>query len=281
MRKARTWLAVIAASVLAIPCAAQEKKEFRYSLGTGASLFIVNDSGSISVRPSSNTQAIIIAKPGSKKVEVDGNQTGSRAVVRTHLLQRASAEESRVDYEVQLPPQTDVVLRNSDGAIIVERVNGDVTCEGESSTVHIRDGGNGHVHVRTVAGAINLTNLKTAHVELQSISGDIKIVSATGPSFTANSTKGNISYEGDFLGDGDYALTTHSGNIEVIMPSNASVELSARSVNGSVQDGFQLQPSKHPTSVANQGKSFAGTSNSGASSVKLRSFSGKITIKKK
>src|SRR3954470_1105662 len=106
MRKARTWLAVIAASVLAIPCAAQEKKEFRYSLGTGASLFIVNDSGSISVRPSSNTQAIIIAKPGSKKVEVDGNQTGSRAVVRTHLLQRASAEESRVDYEVQLPPQT-------------------------------------------------------------------------------------------------------------------------------------------------------------------------------
>lgn len=281
MRKARTWLAVIAASVLAIPCAAQEKKEFRYSLGSGASLFIVNDSGSISVRPSNSAQAIIVAKPRSNKIEVDGSQSGSRVVVRTQILQRASAEESRVDYEVQVPQQADVVLRNSDGTITVEGVNGDVTCEGESTTVHVRDGGNGHVHVRTVDGAINLTNLNNAHVELQSISGNIKIVSVTGPFFRANSTKGNISYDGDFSGNGDYALTTHSGNIEVMMPGRASVELSAGSVNGSVQDGFQLQPSKQQTSAANQGKSFAGTSNSGASSVKLRSFSGKINIKKK
>jgi hypothetical protein len=58
------------------------------------------------------------------------------------------------------------------------------------------------------------------------------------------------------------------------------VDLTARSITGSVENDFPLQAKRHPSFAITQGRSFAGTSNSGASSVQLRSMSGKIRVKK-
>jgi DUF4097 and DUF4098 domain-containing protein YvlB len=172
------------------------------------------------------------------------------------------------------------VVRSSNGPLAIEDVNGDVTCEGESASVQVRNGGNGHVHVRTVEGPVKVADLKNAHIEIASVSGDISLNGVTGPSVVVNTTKGKINYTGDFDGGGDYSLSTHSGDIDVAMPTGASVDMSAKSVQGSVEDAFSLKPEAHPMFVVTQGKSFAGVANSGASSVKLRSFSGKIRVKK-
>jgi DUF4097 and DUF4098 domain-containing protein YvlB len=91
---------------------------------------------------------------------------------------------------------------------------------------------------------------------------------------------GGITWNGDFAGGGSYVLTTHSGEIDVTLPATASVDLTARSVTGSVENDFPLQNKSHMTFVPTQGRSFAGTSNSGSSSVELESFSGKIRVKK-
>jgi DUF4097 and DUF4098 domain-containing protein YvlB len=97
---------------------------------------------------------------------------------------------------------------------------------------------------------------------------------------SANTNVSPIHFNGDCNGGGEYTFSTHSGNIDVALPANASVDVTARSVNGSVEDGFQLQPDAHPTMTLNSGKSFAGHANSGMASLHLRSFSGKITVKK-
>jgi DUF4097 and DUF4098 domain-containing protein YvlB len=281
MRKAqRAGLAVATVTLLAASAIAQKKQEFHIPVSAGASVTILNAFGPITVRPSNNNQVSVVATPHSDKVEVDQNKNSTRLEFRTHVLQKATPEESRVDYEVQVPVNVNLTVRSSNGPIIVDHVNGDVTSEGESSPVQVRDGGNGHVHIRTVDGPVALTNLKNAHVEVASIGGDVNIVSSTGPSFSVNTTKGKITYDGDFDGGGDYSFSTHMGDIDVMMPANSSVDLWARSVNGTVQDVFQLQPEQHPSFAPSQGKSFAGTANSGASSVKLRTFSGKITVKK-
>jgi DUF4097 and DUF4098 domain-containing protein YvlB len=75
-------------------------------------------------------------------------------------------------------------------------------------------------------------------------------------------------------------LVNHSGNIDVALPASASVDLSARSITGSVENDFPLRAKSHTALTISQGRSFAGTSNAGASSVQLRSFSGKIRVKK-
>jgi hypothetical protein len=75
-------------------------------------------------------------------------------------------------------------------------------------------------------------------------------------------------------------LTSHSGDIEAIAPSFASIEVVARSVQGRVDNDFILQP-EHTSFVTRAGSAFAGTVGQAASSVNLLSFSGKIHLKKR
>jgi hypothetical protein len=51
-------------------------------------------------------------------------------------------------------------------------------------------------------------------------------------------------------------------------------------VKGAVENDFPFQKNIHPSFQLSEGRAFAGTSNSGASSVELRTFSGKIRVKK-
>ncbi len=259
----------------------QQKQEFRYPVGPGASISIVNDNGPVTLKPSSGSQVIVSAAAASKKVEVDASQNGNRVEVRTHSLQAGNPEESRVEYEVLVPPNANVTVRANVGPIRVERVNGDLTLEGDGCTIDVRDASNSVVRARTLTGPITLTNVTNGHVELTSVSGNIAMSNVTGPKVTVNATKSAIRYDGNFAGGGDYSLTNHSGDIDVIMPVDASVDLTERSINGSVQNDYPFQPKAHAGFPITQGRSFAGTANSGASVVRLRSFSGAIRVKKR
>jgi DUF4097 and DUF4098 domain-containing protein YvlB len=185
-----------------------------------------------------------------------------------------------VDYDVQVPADIMLSVRSDDGPVRIERLHGDMTLEGDEAAVTLIDCSNAHVHVRTVKGPITLTRLANGHVEVTSVGGDVQLDSVSGPKVTVNTTKGTIRYTGDFAGAGDYLLNTHSGNIEVMLPTSASVELSARSITGSVEQDFPMQPAASASHSAASGRSFVGTSNTGASSVQLHSFSGKIRVKK-
>jgi len=269
--------AVVVVSVTAL---GQQKKEFRYPVTNGAMVSIVNDYGPVSVKPSSGGNVLVNTSTRSNRVEVDGNQNGNRVEVRTHYLQHVGPEDGRVDYEVQVPPDASVTVHSAVGQISAERLVGDVTLEGESSSVQVRDFTNAHLHVRTVDGPVSLTNVRNSHVDINSASGDVTLSSVTGPKVYVNTTKGQIKYTGDLAGGGDYAFTNHSGDIDVAIPASASVDVNARSVFGSVEDAFQFRPNSHMTFVPSQGKSFAGVSNSGGASLKLHSFTGKIKVHK-
>ena len=126
---------------------------------------------------------------------------------------------------------------------------------------------------------MTLTNV-SGHVELTSVSGNVTLTNVTGPKVAVNTTRSAIAYTGDCAGGGEYSLTNHSGAIDVTLPPNASVDLTARSMNGKVDNEFPFQPKVHVSFPADQGHSFAGTSNSGAAMVRLRSYNGTITVKK-
>jgi len=280
---ARRILPALAATLLlASTVSAQNRQTIRYPINAGTSVSIVNAYGPVTVRTSSSNQLLISATPHSSKVEIDQSKNDARVEIHSHVLQQATPAEAQVDYDVQLPPGVSLWVRSSDGPILVTGVRAaDVTCEGESARVEVKDGGSGHVHVRTVTGEIVLTNLKDAHTEVASISGDIVVRGVSGRFISVNTTKGKISYDGGFEGGGEYVLSTHSGDINVAMPSDASVEISARSVMGTVEDSAHMQPAPHPSFAPSQGKALAGVMNAGASAVKLRSMTGNITVKKK
>lgn len=260
--------------------AAAEKKEFRYRVTPGATVSVVGEFGPITLRASSGGQVIVAATPHSGKVEVDSAQNGNRVDVRTHILQKATPEEGSVDYDIQVPRDSSIIIHTASGPVKVQSTGADLTVEGDTSKVEVSDISNGHLKVRTVGGPVALSNIRNCFLDVTSVSGTVTLDQVSGKMVTANTTSAAIQYSGDFNGGGEYSLSSHSGNIDVVLPAAASVDITARSVTGSVQNDFPLRPQAHPTFAAADGHSLAGIANSGASSVRLRTFSGTIRVKK-
>jgi DUF4097 and DUF4098 domain-containing protein YvlB len=279
-------IAVVLVGCLAsLAASAQTKKDLKFTVPQGASVSIINDFGTVNVHPSAGRVVQVTATQNSDKVEIVQNQSGNRLEVRTHPLQQhLSPQDGRVDFEVTVPTDVALTVRSSDGPISVERLRGDVSAEGDTATVDIHDVSNGHVHVRSMSGPVKLANITNGHIEITSVSGPVTMTNVSGPKIEVNTTNGKIVYTGNFASDGDYSFTNHNADIDVFVPANASADISARSVKGSVENDLQVSPSKlHVPSFAaknDSGRSFAGTINSGASSVQIRSFSGKIRVKK-
>ena len=130
---------------------------------------------------------------------------------------------------------------------------------------------------------MTLTNVQSGYVEVDSLSGNVTLNGVDGPLVQVISTSGGISYLGDFGNHGEYRLTSHSGNIEAIVPDSTSADVSARSVRGEVHDDIPLQPKQHTSFVLKEGSAFWGTMGRAAvsSTVVLRSFNGKIHLRKR
>jgi hypothetical protein len=262
---------------------AQSKKELHFTVGAKAGVSVINPYGSISVKPSLNNSVVVNATLYSDKVEVDNVQNGNRVDIQSHLLPGADAESGRVDYEVLVPADASVTLHSSTASLHAEKLHGDVSLEGPGAEVEVRDISDAHVHVKTMNGAVNLDNIQNGHVEVDSLSGAVTLKGVNGPLVQVVSTSGNINYIGDFGKSGEYRLTSHSGDIEATIPEWTSADVSARSVKGEVHDDIPLQPKAHNYFPIDKGRAFAGTMGRMAvsSTVVLRSFSGKIHLRKR
>lgn len=272
--------AVLIASLCTFASSQQQKKQLNFSVQPGAVISVTNDFGPISVRSVAGSQVQVIATPHSANVEVDSNQTGNRIDIRSHYLQRVTEKEGAVDYEIQVPPTAAVVVRTVSGAVSVQNVNADVTAESDTGSISVSNVSGAHVHARTMSGRVTVTDVVNGHVELSSVSGEVVVTNVAGPLVSVSTTGAPIRFSGDCSGGGEYSLNTHSGNIDVTLQPSASVDVTARSINGTVEDGFQLQSDSHPALPIATGKSFAGHANTGSSSLRLRSFSGKISVRK-
>jgi DUF4097 and DUF4098 domain-containing protein YvlB len=258
----------------------QTHKEFRFTVHPGSSVSVANPYGAISVKSANANSVIITAILHSDKVEIDQAQHGNRIDISSHLLPGANPESGQVDYEVSVPADASVNLRSSTGPLKAERMRGDLTLEGTTASVDVRDVANAHVHVKTLSGPVTLSNIKGGHVEVTSVSGDVMLNSVTGPNVQVGSSSGKIIYNGDFGIGGAYSLTSHTGDIEATAPPEASIDVEAQSAKGTVDSDFSLAP-RHTSFTMKAGSAFAGTMNKALSIVKLSSFSGKIHLKKR
>jgi len=275
--------AVLAGTMMSESLLAQTHKEYRFNVGPRAAVSVNNPYGSVSVKPSTGNVVVINAVLSSDKVEVDNALAGNRVEVQSHLLPGADAQSGRVDYEILAPADASITLHSSTGTLHAEKLHGDVSLEGAAATVDVRDITNAHVHVKTLNGAVTLTNVEDGHIEVDSLSGNVMLRNVNGPLVQVVSTSGGISYIGDFGDHGDYRFTSHSGDIDAVVPDSTSADVSARSVRGEVHDDIPLQPKQHTSFVIKEGIAFRGTIGRAAisSSVLLRSFSGKIHLRKR
>jgi DUF4097 and DUF4098 domain-containing protein YvlB len=276
-----TIAGLVVVACLVTAAVSETRKEFRFTVGPKANIVVDNVYGAITVRPGSANQVLVVAVIHSDKVEVDNSHEGDRLEIESHLLKGADAQSGRVDYELSVPPNVPLNLRSSTGPMSVERTQGDLTLEGASSEVNIRNVSHCHVHVKTMDGKVTLTDVHDGHVEVNSISGEVHLNSVTGPHVQVDSADGKVFYQGDFGASGSYAFTTHTGDIEALVARDASADFSARSIKGFVKSDVPLKPKEHSRFIPEVGRSFFGTVGKAASEVVLKSISGTIRLKQR
>ncbi|MCP9496127.1 MAG: DUF4097 domain-containing protein [Pyrinomonadaceae bacterium MAG19_C2-C3] len=135
----------------------------------------------------------------------------------------------------------DVRLENIAGDVEAQLISGDVAAS------NVR----GSVRVQLVSGDVRLENVTgvNANDELsaQSVSGDIVMIDVRLAKINAESVSGSIAMSGVLMNAGRYSFTSHSGDVELSLPADVVVRLTARTGAGSFDSAFPVKLSNNAT----------------------------------
>jgi DUF4097 and DUF4098 domain-containing protein YvlB len=273
--------AVFLAGLFCLGVLAASAEEIKRNFPTGAkpSLELVNQNGGISVKTWDHNEIEIKANPSSDAIGVMVIPGEQKVTVQTQPKgDRILPSDARVDFEILVPREATVHVDSERGQVSVENVRGDITIEGVSNSV-VLSNISGHIMARTVDGPILLRSCE-GRVEAHSISGDLKFVRVNAYELVANTNSGTISYEGDFGSKGHYVLTNNLSPINIVASDKASFELTARSVEGSIESNIPFRPTPlgQPFRHLSPGKFLQGLFHGGESTVQITSFSGTIRV---
>lgn len=243
---------------------------------------IRNAQGKIQVKAWKRSEVVIVADHTSNRVEVDAEQRGNQIELLTHLLQEnVSPAEWTADYQISVPEETELQIKNDGGSVYVEQVTGDITIDTVAATVEVQEN-SGYLAVRTVGGSF-LCRRCAGHIDFNSIGGSAQLLQPISSNVRAQTNSGDLLFDGEFFPGGTYTLKNMSGIITVRFSENDSLSLSATSVNGKVENQANLKPETHRSShvLGKFSASFTGTLNQGLARVELTSFNGTIRIRKR
>lgn len=282
----RAWLA---ACVLALPLAwlaAADPARVEKTLETipNPRISLINLTGQVVVKGWDKPQVHFLSTTASPRVEIDeealpaGGGPAEKIHLNTHVLDSlAAARDQAADYWMDVPIGSTLEIRNRQGSVQVENIQGETSVESVGATVLVKDVA-GHLAVHSVGGDVKLIR-SSGHVEASSITGNLQFVSPTGLELRANTSSGTITYQGDFVPGGEYVLSNYSGNIEIFCPASSSFELEAKTVRGKLENSLPITRKRHAPSPLAPGYSLLGTHNTGNATVQLTSYSGTIRIR--
>jgi DUF4097 and DUF4098 domain-containing protein YvlB len=164
----------------------------------------------------------------------------------------------------------DVQIRDAGDRLDVETLSGDVTISGAK----------GETTVNTVSGSVELNGARGS-VQIESVSGDLGLRDIVAKQVRTHTTSGDVSFAGQILDAGRYEFNTHSGQIELRLPSDIGAELSVSTFSGGIESDFPitLKAGEHGIG-ASQAKRLQFTVGRGTARIIAETFSGDITLRR-
>lgn len=273
---------IVAAALVPLAAHAQ-RLERTFPADADTAVEVRNFVGQVKIHGWSQPQVKVVAQRKTQAVEPHIELKANRVYLHTHELDRSvPASERIVDYEVWAPPDTALDIRLESGSVLVENFTEDVRVSTATANVRIHRL-DGYSTVGTLSGGIE-AEACAGRIEVTTVSGTVWFRANDSRNIVAGSTSGDIFYEGDAQRGASYEFRTNSGNIEIILPANASFELNARSIEGEVRNDFPLTPRMHGRPAPTPGnalRSSLGTVSTGDALIRATSFSGAIRVRKR
>lgn len=175
---------------------------------------------------------------------------------------------------------------STSGDVEVSRISKALEIEKMSGDISVRDS-SGRVRLRAFSGQIEAINVRrnedSDYFSARTTSGEMSFERITHARIEAASVSGDINYQGTLARGGSYDFKTHSGNIGLALPSDASFKLNAKVIaQGEILTDFPVRTASgvQPAKEISQGR-LAGTVGTGDAEVTLVSFNGTMHLKKR
>jgi DUF4097 and DUF4098 domain-containing protein YvlB len=261
--------------------AAQNPSQVEKTLNTTPTprVTVSNLAGRIIVRGWNKTQVHALYNTSSPLIEVDFDQLPSQgAADKVHFITRSTGRTSNAtaDYTLDVPQASSLEIHNPQGSVRIEAIQGSTSVDSIAGSVSLSDV-TGHLSVQTVGGDIDIIGA-AGRVEAYSTYGSLHFINASPSDVRANTTTGDIVYQGNFAPGGRYVMTNYSGNIEILCPPSTSFELNAKTVRGRLENAFPMVTNHRLSSALGRGNSLFGTISTGKATLEVKSFSGTIQI---
>jgi hypothetical protein len=186
-----SYLTFLTFSVTAEPTARFERT---YAPRGTAHLSITNSAGTIRVS-AWEKRTISVRAVTAPSVEIYDREIGDDIIIRV----KRSLRVGRADFEVYVPADTLLTLKNLMGDIEVHNINGAVSVD--------------------------------------SIDSNVRLVGLNSPSLDVKVTSGDIFFDGDLRDGGDYTMQSLKGDLDVTVPESTPFNLNARTLSGTINLG--------------------------------------------
>ncbi|MEZ5283358.1 MAG: DUF4097 family beta strand repeat-containing protein [Vicinamibacterales bacterium] len=231
---------------------AQDTWTRSYALDRGGRLELVNVNGKITAEPSDGDTVELVgartARAGSDdgakelldRVEMREETGSSRVRVEVRAPRTFGMSSVQVEWTLKVPRGVVLDLRNVNGRIQANGVEGDL-------------------HAKTVNGGVEGRGLKLETLEASTVNGGV-----------------DIALEAPLPGTGSVTLESVNGGVALSLPEASRASVSARVTNGGVRvDGLDFQLTGEQTR-----RRFEGTLNGGGTRVSLETTNGGARISK-
>ncbi len=260
------------------------------TLGRGGLVALTTLHGDVRVRTGTGNAVVVHAASERGRIRFDASS--DRVAVD------ASDLAGDVRFDITVPPGARVSVQVQTGDASVLGTGGDVSVHTQSGDVTVQNAA-GHVDLNTVSGDITASELRgdvtastvsgdirltgvAGNVSATSVSGDAILSRVTSQSVNAQSTSGDVAFDGAIAADGRYDLGSHSGDVTLTLPAAASAQLTVSTWNGSIDSDFPitLEPGEHGIGSATA-KRFTFSLGGGAARIAAQTFSGDVVIRRR
>jgi hypothetical protein len=306
MLRERAWLWVLMGTVVLTAAHARELSAQRRRVTSDASgyasridtTFAFSRSGTVTLTAHSGD--IIVSGWSRDEIHVratsdDDNIRLSGSSTRVSVDVGGSHRGGDTRFEVSVPYGVRVTTNSQSGDITVHGTRGQLEVHSNNGDVDIEDVATrldittlsgdivgraiaGDVAISAISGEVRLSDVR-GNVDAGTVSGDIELRGVAAKIVRAKTTSGGILYDGTIDASGRYELTSHSGDVKLRVPRDASAQLTVSTWSGTIDSDFPitLKPGEQRISSA-RSKRYVFEIGGGGARISAETFSGDITI---
>jgi DUF4097 and DUF4098 domain-containing protein YvlB len=257
------------------------------TVGANAVVYFALNGGEVVVRAWDRNEVRVSA-------ELEGGRLDFEASPTRVAIGDAHGSSGDARFEVTVPRTARVAIEGTNAEIAITGVKGGVEIDNANGDVRLVDvgglvkaelmtgelhisGGDGEFRCELASGDVVVEDV-SGRIQVETVSGDIVVRRARARELRLETTSGSVSYDGSVQGDGQYEMSTHSGDVRLRLPEGTRARLEAETYNGEFTSDFAVTMTPAAGSSIRQRKYQLLVGDGQGPLIRLASFNGDIHL---